>query len=39
MALAEQLRSAGWRVDELDTGHFVMLTMPARLTGILLEEA
>lgn len=37
--LAGRLREQGWQVDEIDTGHFVMLTMPTRLTQILLDEA
>jgi pimeloyl-ACP methyl ester carboxylesterase len=35
VAMAAALRSAGWRVDELPTGHFAMLTMPERLAALL----
>jgi pimeloyl-ACP methyl ester carboxylesterase len=35
VAIAGALRGAGWHVDELPTGHFSMLTMPARLTELL----
>lgn len=38
IALAQRLRAEGWPVDVLDTGHFPMLTMPDRLTAILIEE-
>jgi pimeloyl-ACP methyl ester carboxylesterase len=35
MATAARLRAAGWAVEDLPTGHFAMLTMPARLTELL----
>jgi pimeloyl-ACP methyl ester carboxylesterase len=32
------LRAAGWRVQDLPTGHFAMLTMPSRLAALLAES-
>jgi pimeloyl-ACP methyl ester carboxylesterase len=37
--IAERLRSnPAWRLREIDTGHDVMITRPAELTELLLEE-
>ena len=36
---AEDARRAGWRVDELPTGHLPMLTMPAELAALLVSIA
>jgi pimeloyl-ACP methyl ester carboxylesterase len=38
LALASSLQSGGWDVEELPTGHFAMLSMPAALTEIILRQ-